>query len=111
MNITELHNLYAAEKLKIIEALWGDLVGDENSLPNLEWHETKLKETEQKFLADNIEVLDWEQVKNELRSQFEQSPNFPFSSHERPRGSLLRATSLSLSTDLVFLLIMETEVL
>ena len=76
MNITELHNLPAVEKLKIIEALWSDLVGDESSLPNLAWHETKLKETEQKFLADNIEVLDWQQVKNELRSQFEQKPKF-----------------------------------
>ncbi|MDD5321268.1 MAG: addiction module protein [Methylococcales bacterium] len=76
MNITELHNLSAAEKLKIIEAIWGDLVGDENSLPTLAWHETKLKETEQKFLAENIEVLDWQQVKNELPSQFEQKPKF-----------------------------------
>ena len=76
MNIIELHNLSAAEKLKFIAAFWGDLVGDENSLPNLAWHETKLKETEQKFLAENIEVLDWQQVKNELRSQFEQKPKF-----------------------------------
>ncbi len=71
MNITELHNLSAIEKLKIIEALWGDLVGDESSLPNLSWHETELRETEEKFLADSIEVLDWQQAKKELRSQFE----------------------------------------
>jgi hypothetical protein len=76
MNLIELHNLSAAEKLKIIEALWGDLLGGGNSLPNLAWHETKLKETEQKILAANIEVLDWQQVKNELRSQFEQKPKF-----------------------------------
>ena len=48
MNITELHNLYAAEKLKIIEALWGDLIGDENSLPNLAWQQAK-KELRSKF--------------------------------------------------------------
>lgn len=71
MNITELHNLSAVEKLKIIEALWGDLVGDESSLPNLAWHETELKETEEKFLAGSIEVLDWQQAKKELRSRFE----------------------------------------
>ena len=34
MNITELHNLSAIEKLNIIKALWGDLVDDESSLPN-----------------------------------------------------------------------------
>ena len=71
MNITELHNLPAVEKLKIIEALWGDLAGDESSLPSLAWHETELKETEEKFLAGNIEVLDWQQAKKELRSRFE----------------------------------------
>ena len=71
MNITELHNLSAVEKLKIIEALWGDLAGDESSLPSLSWHETELKETEEKFLAGSIEVFDWQQVKKELRSQLE----------------------------------------
>jgi hypothetical protein len=68
MNITKLHNLSVVEKFKIIEALWGDLVGDENSLPNLVWHETEVKETEEKFQADSIEVLDWQQAKKELRS-------------------------------------------
>ena len=58
MNATELHNLPAVEKLKIIEALWGDLVDDESSLPNPAWHETELKETEEKFQAGSIEVTD-----------------------------------------------------
>ena len=71
MNITELHNLSAVEKLKIIEELWGDLVVDESSFPSLSWHETELKETEEKFQAGGIEVLDWQQAKKELRSQFE----------------------------------------
>ena len=71
MSITELHKLPSVEKLKIIEALWGDLVSDENSLPSLFWHETELKETEEKFLAGGIEILDWQQAKKELRSQFE----------------------------------------
>ena len=71
MNITELHKLPALEKLKIIKALWGDLVGDESSLPNLAWHKTEVQETEEKYLSNIIEVLDWQQAKNELRSQFE----------------------------------------
>ena len=71
MNITEPHNLSAVEKRKIIEALWNDLVGDEGRLPSLSWHKTELKETEEKFLAGSIEVLDWQQAKKELRSQFE----------------------------------------
>jgi hypothetical protein len=71
MNITERHNLSAVEKLKIIEVLWEDLLGDASSLPDLVWHETALKETEGKLLAGDIEVLDWQQAKKELRSQFE----------------------------------------
>jgi hypothetical protein len=71
MNITKLHNLSVVEKFKIIEALWGDLVGDESSLPNLSWHETELKEAEEKYLAGSIKVLDWQEAKKELRSQFE----------------------------------------
>lgn len=71
MNITELHNLPAVEKLKIIEALWGDLVGDESCIPSLSWHETELKETEEKYQTGSLDVLDWQQAKKELRSQFE----------------------------------------
>ncbi len=71
MTITELHKLPAIEKLKIIEALWGDLAGDEASLPPLSWHETALKETEEKFMSGSIELLDWQQAKKELRSRFE----------------------------------------
>ncbi len=71
MNISEFHNLPALEKFKIIEALWGDLVSDESSLPNMAWHETAFQETEEKYLSGSIEVLDWQQAKKELRSQFE----------------------------------------
>lgn len=71
MSITELHKLPAVEKLKIIEALWGDLVTDELNLPPLSWHETELKKTDKQFLAGNIEIVDWQLAKKELRSQFE----------------------------------------
>ena len=71
MNITELHKLPALEKFKIIETLWGDLVGDESSLPNLAWHKTELQKTEEKYLSGTTDVLDWQQAKKELLSQFE----------------------------------------
>lgn len=71
MTITDLHKLPAIEKLKIIEALWGDLVTDENNLPPPSWHENELKSTEEKFIAGDIEILNWQQAKKELRSQFE----------------------------------------
>lgn len=71
MSIEELHKLSTVEKLKIIEALWGDLVGDEDNLSSPSWHETELIKTEKKFLTGDIDVLDWQQAKKELRSQFE----------------------------------------
>jgi len=71
MNIAELHELPAIEKLKIIEALWIDLEADESSLSSFAWHETELKETETEFLAGNIKAVDWSQAKKELRARFE----------------------------------------
>ncbi|MDO9268235.1 MAG: addiction module protein [Methylobacter sp.] len=68
MSIEELHKLSAVEKLKIIEALWGDLVGDEDNLSSPSWHEIELIKTEKKFLSGDIEVLDWQQAKKALRS-------------------------------------------
>lgn len=71
MNMTELHALPAVEKFKIIEALWSDLAADENSLQPLSWHEAELKKTEAAFLAGDIEAVDWQQAKKELRARFE----------------------------------------
>lgn len=71
LDLTELHQLPALEKLKIIEALWGDLAGDEGALTSPPWHAAELKKTEEAFVAGGIEVLDWRQAKQELRSRFE----------------------------------------
>ncbi|NOQ36790.1 MAG: acyl-protein synthetase [Methylococcaceae bacterium] len=70
MNIAELHELPSIEKLKIIEALWSDLAGDESSLNSFSWHETELKKTESEFLAGNIEAVDWQQAKQILQDKF-----------------------------------------
>jgi hypothetical protein len=58
-------------KRKFIEALLGDWSGNKSNLPNSACHEMEVKETEEKFQAGSIEVLDWQQAKKELRSQFE----------------------------------------
>ena len=71
LNMVELHSLPALDKLKIIEALWADLANDENSIPNLTWHEGELQKTEEMYISGSIEAVDWQQAKKELRSQFE----------------------------------------
>lgn len=71
MSIAELRKLPPDEKLKILEVLWGDLADDETSFESPAWHEEELRRTEQDFKAGKVPVLDWEDAKKELRSQFE----------------------------------------
>lgn len=71
MSIAELRKLPPTEKLKIIEALWSDLAGDDESFASPAWHEDALRKTEAEFAAGRIEGLDWEDAKKELRKCFE----------------------------------------
>ncbi len=71
MSIAELRKLPSVEKLKIIEALWADLAGDEDAFESPAWHEEELKKTEGDFSAGRIEMLNWEDAKKELRKRFE----------------------------------------
>lgn len=71
MSIAELRKLPSVEKLKIIEALWGDLVADEDAFESPAWHEEELKKTEADYGAGRSKALDWEDAKKELRERFE----------------------------------------
>jgi hypothetical protein len=50
-----------------MQALWSDLVSDEESFASPAWHEEVLRKTEAEFAAWRIEILDWEDAKKELR--------------------------------------------
>jgi putative addiction module component (TIGR02574 family) len=65
MSIAELRKLPPVEKLKIIEALWSDLAGDDGAFESPAWHEEELKKTEADHAAGRIELLDWEDAKKE----------------------------------------------
>ena len=71
MSLAELRKLPATEKLKIIEALWSDLAQEEESFASPAWHEDALREAEAGFAAGQVEVLDWDDAKKELRKRFE----------------------------------------
>ena len=71
MSIAELRKLPPVEKLRIIEALWGDLAVDEDAFESPAWHEEELKKTEADFAAGRVEAIDWEDAKKELRKRFE----------------------------------------
>jgi len=71
MSIAELRLLPRDEKLKIVEALWGDLASDEESFESPAWHAEELRKTEAELAAGRVEVVDWEEAKKELRKRFE----------------------------------------
>ncbi len=71
MTVAELRLLPSAEKLKIIEALWGDLAADSDSFESPSWHGEELLKTEVALTSGTVEVLDWQAAKKELRARFE----------------------------------------
>jgi hypothetical protein len=71
MSAAELRMLPRAEKLRIIETLWSDLAGEPEAFESPAWHEEELRKTEAEFSSGNVEVLDWDLAKKELRKQFE----------------------------------------
>lgn len=71
MSIAELRKLPRDEKLKIIEALWADLIANEDAVESPAWHADELRKTEAQLAAGQVEVLDWEIAKSELRKRFE----------------------------------------
>ena len=71
MSIAELRKLPPTEKLKIIQALWSDLVEDGESFASPAWHQEALRKTEADFAGGQVQILDWEGGKKELRKRFE----------------------------------------
>jgi putative addiction module component (TIGR02574 family) len=71
MSIAELRKLPTPEKLKIIEALWGDIAADDGAFESPAWHAEELRKTEADLAAGKIEVLDGNDAKEELRKRFE----------------------------------------
>lgn len=67
----ELRQLPAIEKLKLIEALWHDLLDNENDVPALAWHQEELQVTEAAYNAGDVEAVDWQQAKKALHARFE----------------------------------------
>ncbi len=54
------------EKLRLMEALWAALSGEEQDLASPAWHGTELAATTQRLAAGQEEVLDWERARAAL---------------------------------------------
>ena len=58
-----------AEKLRLMETLWGELSRREAGYESPAWHADALAETELRVAEGREEVLDWNRTKAELRSR------------------------------------------
>ncbi|MCF8028090.1 MAG: addiction module protein [Desulfobacteraceae bacterium] len=70
-NTIEIKKLTRKEKLRVMEALWDDLLKDEPGLESPGWHQEELQEAETRFETGAEKSIDWQDVKKELRKRFE----------------------------------------
>jgi hypothetical protein len=64
-----LSQLSFAQKLDLMETLWGDLTRDEKTLKTPAWHETVLKDREEAFAAGKVTASDWERAKKRIKKK------------------------------------------
>ncbi len=62
-----IENLSRLEKLRMMEALWDDLVHDTVLMPSPDWHEDELKKAERAYQDKSAELVSWEAAKKALR--------------------------------------------
>ena len=70
-NIIEIKHLSREEKLMAIEAIWEDLLNEEEQVESPDWHQKALQKTEQRFSSGQERIVDWSDAKKELRKRFE----------------------------------------
>ena len=71
MTMIDLQRMSREEKLKVMHALWEDLVRDEDAVESPEWHGELLRETEERVRSGVEHVRDWDEAKTELRKRAE----------------------------------------
>ncbi|HCY85641.1 MAG TPA: acyl-protein synthetase [Desulfobacteraceae bacterium] len=67
----EIKHLTREDKLRMMDALWADLLSEEEHLESPEWHKKALQETESRLAEGKERVLDWHAAKKELRKHVE----------------------------------------
>ena len=50
-----------------MEAIWGDLAMDENTLESPAWHEAVLRDRKKALAAGKATASDWEEAKDRIR--------------------------------------------
>ena len=70
-NKIEIKHLTREQKLMVMEAIWEDLLNDDEPVKSPDWHKKALQATEDKYNSGQEKILDWQDAKKELRKRFE----------------------------------------
>jgi hypothetical protein len=71
MSITlRLDQMTTEEKLIAMEELWTDLTRNQREFKSPAWHESILKERDERVRAGLEQPVDWDRAKDELRRRF-----------------------------------------
>ena len=62
-----LSELTVARELDLLEAIWDDLVKNEQTFESPHWHEEVLKDREEALAAGEMTVSGWEEAKRRIR--------------------------------------------
>lgn len=72
MDVTlPLDQMTTAEKLRVMEKLWDDLVRSADSLESPAWHEDVLRERDQRVAEGKETFISWEEAKRQLRERLQ----------------------------------------
>ncbi len=67
--ILPLDQMTTEDKLRAMEELWADLIRNQRELESPAWHETVLKQREERLRTGQETPIDWESAKKELRER------------------------------------------
>ncbi len=70
-DISTIKGLYREEKLKMMEALWEDLLSEEKELKSPDWHADSLRQTEKRLKSGKEKLQKWSDARKKLRKRFE----------------------------------------
>lgn len=67
--VLPLDQMTTAEKLRAMEVLWADLTRTADAFESPAWHETVLRDRDQRVAEGKEAYLNWDDAKRELRDR------------------------------------------
>ena len=70
-----LNEMTVAEKLRVMEAIWGDLCHRGEAIPSPAWHGEVLAERERLVAEGKASFSDWEQARARIAARCHEDPD------------------------------------